>query len=93
MPNPVSPKRKEPEVSMISANDARKITDDAQFRKSGYASLIDAVIREASAGGKSEVSILFPPNVAEQAAQFIVDHGFRITAKITTDSVVITAAW
>lgn len=88
-----TPKRKEPEVPMISANEARRITDSTKFSNSGYAALINSTIREVAGNGKAEAPMLVPVNVAEQAVQFLEHHGFRVKSEMTMTGMVITAAW
>ena len=81
------------EIPMISANEARQVTNSAQFNKSGYAALMNSTIREVAAKGESEAKMLIPVQVAEQSARFLEQHGFRVTAQMAMTGMVITAAW
>lgn len=87
------PKNKESDIPMISANEARNMTDAAQFRKSGYECLINSAIREVAANGKDFATILIPDDIAEQAAKFLTSHGFRVGVENAAIGTVITAAW
>lgn len=93
MAQAVNSKPREQEVPMISANEARRITDSAQFSKSGYAALMNSTIREFAAKGESEAHMLIPVNVSEQAAKFLEQYGFRVVAKMTMTGMLVTAAW
>ena len=86
-------KQEQQEVPMISANEARQITNSAQFNKSGYAALMNSTIREVAAKGESEAKMLVPVQVSEQAARFLEQHGFRVTAQMAMTGMVLTAAW
>ena len=77
-------------TEMISANEARKITDSVNFRKSGFIKLIDSAIREAAGAGQSEATMLIPENVAGEVMIFLEQHGFRV---IADQLPLLTAAW
>lgn len=88
-----TPKRKEPGTPMVSANDARRITNNAKFSSSGYAELINSTIREVAAKGDDKAAMLIPVNIAQQAEDFLVAHGFRVVSEMFMTGMVITAAW
>ena len=88
-----TPKRKEPGSPMISATEARRITDSSKFSKSGYAELINSTIREVAAKGESEAPMLVPVNIAEQAIMFLESNGFRVVSEMSMTGMVVTAAW
>lgn len=88
-----TPKRKEPASPMISAAEARRITDNSKFAKSGYAELINSTIREVAAEGESEAPMLVPVSIAEQAMKFLESNGYRVVSEMSMTGVVVTAAW
>lgn len=84
---------KQTATEMISANEARRITDSANFRKSGFADLINSTIRDAASKGESEAAMLIPENVANEAAKFLEQHGFRVILGHMLTGALVTAAW
>lgn len=88
----VTPKRKS-EVPAITANEARRITNNSKFASSGFADLINSTIRETAENGETEAHMLIPAEIAEQAADFLTASGFRVVSEMSLTGVVITAAW
>lgn len=94
MAQTVCPKSKqEQRAALISANEARRITNNAQFEKSPYVALMDSTIREVAAKGESEAKMLIPVQVSEQAAKYLEQYGFRVVAQMAMTGMVLTAAW
>lgn len=88
-----TPKRKGSGSPMISATEARCITDNAKFAKYGYAELINSTIREVAANGEDEASMLVPVKIAEQAIKFLETNGFRVVSEMSMTGMVVTAFW
>lgn len=84
---------KQSATEMISANEARKITDSVNFKNSGFASLIASTIRDAAGKGESQAAMLIPENVAEEAAKFLEQNGFRVVMGHMMTGALVTAAW
>lgn len=80
-------------VEMVSAAEARKITERASFQNSPFVALINSSIRDAASNGKSEANILVPMAVADDAAKFLEQHGFKVSGGVTMTGVVITVHW
>lgn len=84
---------KQAEVNMISANEARKITDSVNFKNSGFASLINSTIRDAASKGESRAEMLIPENVARDAVRFLEQNGFRVVLGHMLTGALVIAAW
>lgn len=80
-------------IPMISAGEARRITEDSKFSNSGYPALINSTIREVAAKGECQARMLIPEEVAEQAAAYLIAHGFRVVSGKGMTGILITAAW
>lgn len=78
---------------MINVNEARKISDEANFAKSGYAELLDTTIRDIAKEGGTKICMVVPTEVAESTAEFLQKHGFRVVADRCITGITITAAW
>lgn len=64
--------------SFISANEARQMTDTANFAESPYALSIDEVIRKKAAAGEDSIEILVPREQLDQIVELMKQHGFRV---------------
>lgn len=84
---------KQTATEMISANEARKITDSVNFKNSGYADLINSTIRDAAGKGESRAEMLVPENVGRDAARFLEQHGFRVVLGHMLTGALVIAAW
>lgn len=79
---------------MVSATEARVLTDKAKFAASGFAALAESTIKEAAAKGEEEASMLIPLNVVADMVRFLNDNGYEeivITGTIT--GALVSVAW
>lgn len=79
---------------MISAVEAKTISNKAQFAKSGWAHLAESTIKEACENGEDSATILLPLSVVEDMLHFLTDNGYEeciVTGAIT--GAMVTVAW
>lgn len=78
---------------MITANEAHRLADQANFKKSGYVDLINSAIREEVSKGNFEATMLVPDSILDSAAKFLEQHGFRVIVGSAMTGSLVTAAW
>ncbi len=78
---------------MISANEARRITDAANFEKSGLAGLINSTVRGVASGGQDSAVLLIPQNIVNCTVEFLEKHGFRVIVDTHNTGAMVTVAW
>lgn len=80
-------------VPMISADEARKMTDEARFAMSGYAGVMNTIIRETASDGGDQARMLISAEMADQASDYLIGHGFRVVCNKDETGALIVAAW
>lgn len=81
-------------ATMISASEARRITDAANFEKSGAANSLNILIRKAADNGDTHIGLHMEERLADQAADFLTQHGFRVAVdKSASDGVKLVRAY
>lgn len=85
---------------MISAQEARKISDDNNFANSEYVKLADEIIRDkASKGFRNAVMIIPNANgtdcrhIASQLYKFLQQNGYTVGAEEIIPGVQIAVSW
>ena len=79
---------------MITAPEAKVLTQKAKFAKSAYPHLVDVAVREACDNGEDTVEVLIPMDVVPDMVTYLCDHGFEevvVTGTIT--GAMISIAW
>ncbi len=82
-----------PPISMISADEARHITDAVNFAKSDLAATMNIAIRKTANMGKNRVNVWVETDLADAAAQFLTEHGFRVVVKNDIAGFIVEATW
>ena len=79
---------------MITASEAKVLTQKEKFAKSAYPHLVDAAVREACDNGEDTAEVLIPLDVVPDMVTYLCDHGFEevvVTGAIT--GAVVAIAW
>lgn len=78
---------------MISAEEARKMTNEARFVMSGSAEAMNAIIRDIASDGGARARMLISEEMADHARDYLTGYGFRVTCNKDATGVLIVAEW
>lgn len=85
---------------MISAQEARKISDDNNFANSEYVKLADEIIRDKAEKGFRNAVMIIPNahgtdcrNIASQLYKFLQQNGYAVGAEEIIPGIQISVSW
>lgn len=81
------------EIHMISAEEARKMTNEARFVRSGSAEVMNTIIRDIASDGGARARMLISAEMADQARDYLTGYGFRVACNQDATGVLIVAEW